>query len=352
MTDHNIWSRRSFIKSFAYMGAGAGLSGALGLFSPARAQAAETAAPLTTVRLAWGQTAVCQSPISVALKQGFFTKYGLNIEPVNFSGSTDALLQSIATGHADGGIGMALRWLKPLEQGFDVDLTVGTHGGCMRLLTPKNSGITQLSDLAGKSVAVTDQASPIRNFFAIQLAKQGIDPDKDVNWVQYPDNLFGEALRKGEVQAVAGDDPQAWLIKHHDELLEVDNNLRGEYANVTCCVLGLRGSLVRENPAVAKALTLAIVDAQQWTSDHPDEAAKIFAPFVPGSIDPADIAAMLREHTHHHHSTGVQLRGEIEKYVNELKKINVIRPDTDAVQFADHYVPELLDHDQMNMQHG
>ncbi len=190
--------------------------------------------PLKTIKLAWGQTAVCQAPISVALKQGFFKKYGLNVEPVNFSGPTDALLQAIATGQADGGIGMALRWLKPLEQGFDVDLTVGTHGGCMRLLTPQNSGIRDVKDLVGKSVAVSDQASPIRNFFAVQLAKQGIDPDKQVNWLQYPPDLFGEALRKGEVQALATDDPQGWLLKKQHNLLEVDNNLKGEYATMTC----------------------------------------------------------------------------------------------------------------------
>jgi len=194
----------------------------------------------------------------------------------------------------------------------------------------------------GKSVAVSDQASPIRNFFAIQLAKQGIDPDKQVNWLQYPPDLFGEALRKGEVQALATDDPQGWLLKKQHDLVEVDNNLKGEYANLTCCVLGLRGSLVRDDPASARAITQAIVDAQQWTAEHPEETAKIFQPFVPGSVAVEDIAAMLKEHTHSHHSTGVQLRKEVAVYINELKQINVIRPDTDAQRFAEHYVPELL----------
>lgn len=335
MTISHTLSRRAFLHSLGALSTGLALAPVL----PAFAAGDEK---LTTVKLAWGQTAVCQAPISVALKQGFFRKYGLNVEPVNFSGPTDALLQAIATGQADGGIGMALRWLKPLEQGFDVDLTVGTHGGCMRLLAPKNSGITSVRDLVGKNVAVTDQASPIRNFFAIQLAKQGIDPDKQVNWVQYPADLFGEALRKGEVQALATDDPQGWLIKKHDGLIEVDNNLNGEYRNLTCCVLGLRGSLVRDNPKVARAITLAIIDAQQWTADHPAETAKIFAPFVPGSVAPEDIQAMLSEHTHQHHSSGEQLRKEVVTYVNELKTINVIRPDTDAQRFAEHYVPDLL----------
>lgn len=212
----------------------------------------------------------------------------------------------------------------------------------MRLLTTKDSGIKSVSDLVGKSVAVTDQASPLRNFFAIQLAKQGFDPDTQVNWVQYPADLFGEALRKGEVQALAADDPQGWLIKKHDGLIEIDNNLNGEYSNFACCVLGLRGSLVREQPEVARAITQAIIDAQQWTADHPDESAKIFAPFVPGNVPAEDIAAMLREHTHAHHSTGEQLRKEVAAYINELKTIKVIRDDTDAQQFAAHYVPDVL----------
>lgn len=341
-------SRRAFIQRAGLLGAGLGLTSALPAWA---ANTAADSVPLTPIKLAWGQTAVCQAPISVALKQGFFKKYGLDVEPVNFSGPTDSLLQAIATGQADGGIGMALRWLKPLEQGFDVDLTVGTHGGCMRLLAPKNAGINSVRDLVGKNVAVSDQASPLRNFFAIQLAKQGIDPDKQVNWVQYPADLFGEALRKGEVQAIASDDPQGWLIKKRYDLIEVDNNMNGEYRMMTCCVLGLRGSLVRDNPAVAKAITQAIVDAQQWTADNPEETAKIFAPFVPGNVPINDIAAMLKEHTHNHHSTGEQLRGEVATYVNELKLINVIRPDTDAQKFADHYVPNLLPaaHDTMKM---
>jgi len=330
-----FFSRRSFLQKTGLIMAGTVLAPAFSL------RAAESD-KLTTVKLAWGQTAVCQAPISVALKQGFFKKYGLNVEPVNFSGPTDALLQAIATGQADGGIGMALRWLKPLEQGFDVDLTVGTHGGCMRLLAPSSARINSVQDLVGKSVAVTDQASPIRNFFAIKLAKLGIDPDKQVNWLQYPADLFGEALRKGEVQALATDDPQGWLIKHRDGLIEVDNNLNDEYRQMTCCVLGLRGSLVRDNPEVARAITQAIVDAQQWTADNPAETAKIFAPFVPGQVPIADITAMLREHTHQHHSTGEQLRKEVAVYVDELKTINVIRPDTNARLFAQHYVPDLL----------
>lgn len=73
--------------------------------------------------------------------------------------------EAIATGKADAGIGMALRWVKALEQGFDVKLMAGTHGGCLRLLTAAIGNVKTLEDLKGKAICVTDMASPDRSFF-------------------------------------------------------------------------------------------------------------------------------------------------------------------------------------------
>ena len=69
----------------------------------------------------------------------------LKVERVNFAGATDQLLELLASGKADAGVGMALGWLKPLEQGFDVKLTAAIHGGCIRLLTTPESGIASVA---------------------------------------------------------------------------------------------------------------------------------------------------------------------------------------------------------------
>lgn len=153
------------------------------------------------LKLSWNAGAVCLVPVPVAIDHGFFTKHNLDVELVNYSGSTDQLLEAIATGKSDAGLGMALRWLKPLEQGFDVKIAAGTHGGCMRVLSRTNSGVDKLTDLKGKIVAVGDLGGPDKNFFSIQLAKQGIDPNRDVDWRAYPGNLLQLTVEKGEVQA-------------------------------------------------------------------------------------------------------------------------------------------------------
>src|SRR6201992_3638862 len=126
------------------------------------------------LKFSWNAGAVCNVPLPVAIDQGFFQRQNLDVELINYSGSTDQLLEAIATGKADAGVGMALRWLKPLEQGFDVKLTSVLHGGCIRLLTAKNSGVGRVNDLKGKVVAVSDMASPAKNFFSIVLKQQGL----------------------------------------------------------------------------------------------------------------------------------------------------------------------------------
>jgi NitT/TauT family transport system substrate-binding protein len=199
------------------------------------------------LKLSWNAGAVCLAPLPVAIEHGFFQKQNLDVELVNYSGSTDQLLEAIATGKSDAGLGMALRWLKPLEQGFDVKIAAGTHGGCMRVLSRADSGVTNLADLKGRSVAVGDLAGPDKNFFSIQLAKLGIDPNKDVDWRAYPGNLLNVAVEKGEVQAFLSSDPLAYLWLKDTQYKEVASNLDGDYRDKSCCIVGLRGSLVRES---------------------------------------------------------------------------------------------------------
>ena len=65
--------------------------------------------------------------------------------------------------------------------------------------------------MRGKAIGISDQASPAKNFFSILLAKKGIDPIKDVEWRQYPADLLALAVEKGEVDALAENDPRTYL---------------------------------------------------------------------------------------------------------------------------------------------
>ena len=283
--------------------------------------------------LTWNASAICTASVPVAVAKGLFVKRNLAVDPINFGGSTDQLLEAIASGKADAGIGMALRWLKPLEQGFDVKIATATHGGCMRLFSAQGSGIRELADLKGKTIGITDMAAPDKNFFSIRLAKLGIDPLNDVTFRVFPGDLLPVALTKGEVDAFCQGDPLGWVACDRDGLHEVATNLDGEYAHRSCCVLGLRGGLIRDDKPAAAAIAEALLEAQDFVAANPAEAAAIFAPYAPAA-KPAQLEAMLRSHTHAHHPTGEALTREIAAYVEELKAISVIKSNTNADSFS------------------
>jgi NitT/TauT family transport system substrate-binding protein len=297
--------------------------------------------PQRQLKLAWNANAVCNAGVPVAQQQGIFTKHNLKVELINFGGPTDQLLETLATGKADAGVGMVLAWMKPLEQGFDVRLTAAIHGGCIRLLTSRESGITNVAGLKGKAVGTRSMASPEKNFISILAVKQGLDPTKDIEWRAFPPDLLGVALQKGEIQALSGPDPIGWIIRDRDGLVEVTNNLSGEYAHRACCILGLRGSLVREDRATAAAVTAALMEAQEWIAENPDDAGAIFASYT--KVASAEqLAAMLRSHTHHHHPTGSDLKQEIALYAQDLKLASVFKASTDPERFANRVYADVL----------
>ncbi|VVE43454.1 ABC transporter substrate-binding protein [Pandoraea commovens] len=292
---------------------------------------------------AWNQNSFCLTPIVAAQERGFFEKNGLQVDLINYSGSTDQLLESIATGKADAAVGMIHRWLKPLESGFDVKIIGSSHGGCVRLLGSKAAGITSLAALKGKTVGVSDLAAPGKHFFQILLAKNGIDAERDITWRQYPADLLGVAVDKGEIQAIADGDPNLYLLEKRTNgaYVELATNLSGEYARKVCCVIGARGDLVRNDRAAASALARSIVQATEFVNENPNEAAKIFAKYSP-KISPEDLRKLYATLTYSHHPTGVDLRDEIAYFADDFRRIGVLKKTTDPQKLAQHVYANVL----------
>lgn len=326
--------RRRLLKAAA---AGAALAASAAVLAP------RAFAQTRKLTFAWNANAYCLSPILVAQERGYFERNGLDVELINYTGSTEQLLESLATSKADAAVGMIHRWLKPLESGFDVKIVGSSHGGCVRLLGVKEAGSTTLQSLKGKTIGVPDLNAPGKNFFAILLKKNGIDPERDVQWRQYPADLLGIAADKGEIQAIADGDPNLYLLEKRRPGIyhEIATNLSGEYQDKTCCVIGARGELVRaERPAVA-GLVRAIVQASDFVADNPNESAQIFHKHAP-KIPAEDLRAMLGNLTHGHHPVGTALREEIAFYAQDFKAVGVLKPTTDPARFAQHVHVDVL----------
>jgi NitT/TauT family transport system substrate-binding protein len=298
--------------------------------------------PLKKINFAWNAGAPCSVSVTIAKEKGIFAKHGLDVDLVNFAGSTDQLLETIATGKSDGAIGMALRWLKPLEQGFDVKIVASTHGGCLRLLAPASGPVKDLKDLKGKVIAVSDMNSPSKNFFSVRLKKIGIDPQTEVEFRQFPTPLLRAAVEKGEAQALADGDPIAYLWMKDGQFTEISSNLTDEYADRVCCIIGVRGTLVREDKPTVTAIVRSLIEASEFAHHFPEESAETYMPYSAGKATKDDIVSLVKYHTHGHHPLGVDLKKELALYAEELKLVGVLKPSTDVAKYADRIYAEVV----------
>jgi NitT/TauT family transport system substrate-binding protein len=330
----NETSRRSVVSRRTVLGAvgAAGLAGTLGVLAkPAIVRSAE----LQKVRLGWAQPAACHAPLAYAAKTGVFAKHGIDVELVDFlANGDDALTKYIASGNIDVGAGFLLGWLKPMDEGLDVRLISGTHAGCTRLLTTRTSGIKQALDLKGKTIAVAQSNGSAQQIFAVTLAKLGIDPNADVTWKVFPDNLLAVSVQKGEADALGHLDPQTfgWIKDEH--LIEIANNQTGAYEKLSCCTIGASTEFVKRDKNLVRATVEAVIETHEVVARDPDAVAKFYKDTYQPPVSEETLAELLGQLAYHHHPAGPALENEIAEEIEDLKLIGVFRPGADSKTLA------------------
>lgn len=328
------WSRRKIVRT---AGIAAVAASATLLATRARSQPRK-------LTFAWSQAGFCLTPVPVALERGFFAQNGLEVELLNWAGAADQLLEAVATGKADVGVGLIHRWVKPLEAGLDVKLVGSLHGGCLRLVAVQGSGIgSDVKSFKGKVIGVSDLNSPAKQFYAIHLAKRGLDVDKDVDWRVYPADLLDMAVKKGEIQAIADGDPNLYLIEKRNPgvFTEIGNSSRGEYAERICCVIGARGQFAQKDKPHAAAVVRALAQASSYVSENPNEAARIYHKYTP-KVPVEDLQKLLSELAYKHHPSGAPLRAEVEAFARDFHNAGILKKSTDAARFANHVSLDVL----------
>ncbi|NEU98331.1 ABC transporter substrate-binding protein [Bradyrhizobium uaiense] len=325
--------RISLSRRAALGGAGAlGLAGSLGIIAkPAIVRSAD----LQKVRLGWAQPAACYAPLGYAAQKGIFAKHGIDVELVDFlAGGENALIPYIASGKVDVAAGFLLGWLKPLDEGLDVKLISGTHAGCTRLLVGHGSGIGQLADLKGKTIAVSQLNGASQQIFAVGLIKLGIDPETEITWRVFPGNLLSAAVQKGEADALAHYDPQTFGWIKDDHLTEIANNQTGPYANISCCTIGANSAFLQKDRGVVRSVVEAILEAHEYVADHPAEVAKFYEDTYKPPVPEERLAELLGQLAYHHHPAGEALEREIVEQIEDLKLIKVFKQNVDARAWA------------------
>jgi NitT/TauT family transport system substrate-binding protein len=276
--------------------------------------------------------ATCEAFTFAAFAKHLWLHEGINVElhrsPLGVPPIKDLSDGTIAAAPAN-----FYGYLKPLEQGADIRVTAGLHGGCLRLVVGVNSGIKSYADLKGKTIGTNGVHNAPSPFFSVALAKSGVNPIKDVQWRTYVPAEFGPALERGEIQAVAAIDPAPFVLVQQGKAVEIGSNMTGMFANMFCCAAGLSGKLVRDEPKVAAALTRGLMHGSLYTGQHIHEIAAIEVrdKFVAVSLPTAE--HLLASYSWN--PSASLIKEQLEQGARDFQLTGILLKSTDPVQLAD-----------------
>jgi len=258
------WSRRDFIAA-----ALAGTGALLGL-RPGVAAAAEPPPETTRLRIPWVPS-TCRSPEWVA--EELLHAEGFTDVQYLLKEGTQGMAQALASGEADIGGHFAAPVILRIEAGDPIVMLGGEHIGCFELLATER--IRAIRDLKGCTVAVPVLDPSPYAFLASMAAYVGLDPRKDINWVNHSPDDSMNLLAEGKIDAYLGfpPNPQEFRARKIGRVV-VNSAVDRPWSQYFCCMLVGNKEFVRKNPVATKRALRAIMKSADLCALAPEKVAK------------------------------------------------------------------------------
>src|SRR5260221_9148854 len=258
------WNRREFLNALGL----AGTSVLLGLRS--ESAAAEPPPETTRIRIPWVPS-TCRSPEWIAeelLRAEGFTEVTYVMKE-----GTQGMAQALASGEADIGGHFAAPVILRLEAGDAIVMLGGEHSGCFELLGTER--IRGIRDLKGRTVAVPVLDPAPYAFLASMAAYVGLDPRKDINWVNHSPDESMALLAEGKIDAYLGFPPypQESRAKKIGRVV-VNSAVDRPWSQYFCCMLVGNREFVRKNPVATKRALRAILESADVCAVTPEKVAR------------------------------------------------------------------------------
>jgi NitT/TauT family transport system substrate-binding protein len=165
--------------------------------------------------------------------------------------------------------------LLKLVPGSPIDFISGFHVGCYSLIG--SDKIKTVRDLKGKKVwAWTNVTAGPVVFFKALVAYVGLDPVKDIEYVEASKDEAIEMFKRGEIDAFMSFPPgpqqlEAAGIGH----ALVDTNIDRPWSQYFCCMILGRRDFIRNNPVATKKVIRSILRANDMVAQNPAMAAQM-----------------------------------------------------------------------------
>jgi nitrate/nitrite transport system substrate-binding protein len=313
-------SRRSLLCSAASLAGTSALLAAVQSAFPSGVFA-EPAGPETSKAVLGFIALTDAAPLIVAKEKGLFEKYGMRDAAVTKQASWGATRDNMVLGSEANGIDGA-HILSPMlyliSTGKVTQNNVPVPVYALARLNYDSQGISVSNDY--KESGANLDSAPLKDFFAKKkasgkdvkiamtfpggthdlwlrywLAAGGIDPDKDVSTIVVPPPQMVANMKVGNLDAFCVGDP--WNEQLVNQGIGFTACTTGEiWKKHPEKALGMRAAWVDKNPKAAKALLMAIMEAQQWCDkfENKEEMAALLGKRQWLNVPPADVLGRLK----------------------------------------------------------
>jgi NitT/TauT family transport system substrate-binding protein len=232
-------------------------------------------------------------PLYLADKLGYFGDAGLKVEFVNFK-SSPLSIASLLAGEVQFCLTSYDQALKTFEKGKILKIlftTTETHPWCI-IARPE---IQTVRDLKGKRISAKMPGSGPRAFVSNVLIHYGLNPAKDVIFVDLPGTAVIPAYANGGIDCTLSSGVnKAEFIKRGAVVL-VDMNDPAQHKEILGTktfplkVVLSRDDYISTHPEIAQKLVNAVLRAMKWEAKHSSkEIASEVEPYFLGTLN-ADI---------------------------------------------------------------
>lgn len=277
-----------------------------------------TMAAADPIKIALPVLSLESMPIFVAQENGYFKKHGVEVDVIVSRGGGEAMKAFIAkevdivgTGFPEVGLMRA--------KGVDVLLFFAQNARTpFSLIARKETGVKNVGDLKGKTIAVTSPGSLTANLARHFIQEAGLDPSKDVSLISVGGGgeILG-ALKSNRADAAMLFEPFV-SIAQLDGSADVIVDVAAKLDAFSSAPLSTSQDFIDKNAKAADDLTAALREALQFIKSNHDGVYAIAAKKFPNAKP--DVLKHALEHMYRVYSPN----GKFTKAnVEETQKISV-----------------------------
>ncbi|WP_296876094.1 ABC transporter substrate-binding protein [uncultured Methanobrevibacter sp.] len=217
----------------------------------------------------------------VADAQGKYKENGINTKLVQFNNGGD-LMTAMASGEVDVGYVGITPVLSSIAKGVPVKVISAAQTEGSGIVVAKDSGINDVSDLAGKKIATPGEASIQHMLLTYYLEQNGMKiSDLKVSAMKVPS--MNDALKTGKIDGMITFEPYVTIAeKNGATVLAGSKDILPEHP---CCVVVATDKFLENKPNETQKILEIHENATKFINEKPDEAAEMLPSDIVSDVE-------------------------------------------------------------------